>query len=777
MSDERAIEVTQLSQPPPGQSTQVSLGYFEPHQLVELSKHGRLYLLADGAGGAASGPVAGQYAVKKILHAFFTAGTPDVKTRLLQTIRQANSDIFERNNQHPERRPMAATLVAALIHNSKLVVANVGDSRVYVVWDQDIEQLCPEPAPQSKATGTPKESDAPDESDKLDAPDESEKKQNGDTPQPLHPPPSLGLKKEINVDTYSRRLFPGDIVILCSGGLTGYLTEKEIVRAINRHSPHQAIQRLIALAGERGNRDHAAISIIRVLSSPVSARPPAQRALPAEPKWSDWDVPPQPQTKPLAPSSPPSGQADAPAKPRFTPPLPLNNRPTRYRTGCIVAAVVGIVLCAALLLAGRYLLTAQAVANVPVLGNVQAALSQSSQLPVAGSPATPAQPDTALEESTKVPTFTPTPQPTQPPAEATLVSQNNSPIATPETTFNSPVSTPTSGSQGDSLATATPPPATPTPSPTPLPTIEVPPDCTNKARFRRDVTIPDGTQLAPAESFEKVWLVQNAGTCPWGPGYTVRLIGGDTMGANNQTPLVEVTPPDTNGEISVSMIAPAAPGSYRGDWQLFDLNGEPFGPEMYLEIEVVAPDPTQVEAANLETLYNFIEQADQAAWSTGQTSYTLIESEISEELELPAPEGLVARGQATLRGNVKSSHNVLLTYPHREAGFIEGTYTVDTPLQPTDALAFTVGFIRLLILSDDGVTFEVLFTPDEGEEQVVLSRTVQYADSPVTEIQPLTGIAPGATGTFTLRVQGGESLNQDWAVWIDARLVRLPGEQ
>jgi len=772
MSDERAIEVTQLSQPPPGQLTQVSLGYFEPHQLVDLAKHGRLYLLADGAGGAASGPVAGQYAVKKILHTFFTAGTPDVKKRLLQTIRQANSIIFERNNQHPERRPMAATLVAALIHNSKLVVANVGDSRVYVVWDQDIEQLCPEPAPEAKATGTPKESDAP---------DESEKKQNGDTPQP---PPSLGLTKELNVDTYSRRLFPGDIVILCSGGLTGYLTEKEIVRAINRHSPHQAIQRLIALAGERGNREHAAISIVRVLSSPVSARPPAQRALPAAPNWSDWDGPPQPpgqsQTKPLAPSATQPAFADAPAKPRFTPPLPLNNRPNRYRTGCIVAAVVVIFLCAALLLAGRYLLTSQAVAAVPVLGDVQAALSQSAQslgLPVAGSPTTPAEPDTALAESTKVPTFTPTPQPTQPQAEATLVSQNNSPVATPETTFNSPVSTPTSGSRSDTLATATPLPATPTPSPTPLPTIEVPPDCTNKARFRRDITIPDGTQLAPAESFEKVWLVQNAGTCPWGPGYTVRLIGGDKMGANSQTPVVEVTAPDTNGEISVSMIAPAAPGNYRGDWQLFDLNGEPFGPEMYLEIEVVAPDPTQVEAANVDTLYNFIEQAGQATWSTGQTSYTLLETEISEEIELPAPEGFVARGPATLRGNVKSSNNVLLTYPHRQAGFIEGTYTVDTPLQPTDALAFTVGFIRLLILSDDGVTFEVLFAPNGGEEQVVLSRTVQYADSPVTEIQPLTGIEPGATGTFTLRVQGGESLNQDWAVWIDARLVRLPGEQ
>ena len=75
------------------------------------------------------------------------------------------------------------------------------------------------------------------------------------------------------------------------------------------------------------------------------------------------------------------------------------------------------------------------------------------------------------------------------------------------------------------------------------------------------MTVPDGEQFAPAEAFEKVWLLQNAGTCPWGPGYTVRFIGGDTMGAtNSEAPILDVTAPDSNGEIRVSMIAPAAAG-------------------------------------------------------------------------------------------------------------------------------------------------------------------------------------------------------------------------
>ena len=76
-------------------------------------------------------------------------------------------------------------------------------------------------------------------------------------------------------------------------------------------------------------------------------------------------------------------------------------------------------------------------------------------------------------------------------------------------------------------------------------------------------------------------------------------------------------------------------------------------------------------------------------------------------------------------------------------------------------------------MSDDGVIFEVVFTPDDGSEGVqILSTNVQYQDSPVSDIVPLTGIESGQTGTFTVRVLGGDSLSRDYAVWIDLRLVR-----
>jgi protein phosphatase len=758
MSDERAVEATQLSQPPQTAAPQVAITYYEPHQLAELAHQGRLYVLADGGSGPAAGYTASQYAARKVLHAYYTGQASDPKTRLLNAIQQANADLVERNTQHPERRNMATTLTAALIHNEKLIVANVGDSRVYVAWDQDIEQLHQETAkPNAESPAAPLTGA-------------------GAITQPLAPikpetpkslPRLLGLEKGVNINAFSRRLFPGDVVILCSGGLTGYVADKEIAKAIARHPLDQAARRLFALAGERGNQDHIAISITRILSSPVAARPPAPIPLPSAPYWSEWEAVPKPPSKtatqPTAKPAPakviPTPQAKFPSRESLYQPLaPESSLPWK---GSILIAAALVLLCVMLFGVGAYFVPFDTPASAPYLG---AWLADSTETVEINLPATPESEQAAVSQvTTDEPAIEPAAPPTAP--QATLVAENNSPVATPESAFVSPVGAPTHAppNTSDVLPTST-------PSPTLLPTIRVPAGCVSKGRFKQDVTVPDGEQFAPAEPFDKVWLVQNAGDCPWGPGYTVRPIGGDTLGAGSQIPLLEIVPPDTNGEIRLAMIAPAAPGQYHGAWQLFDLNGEPFGPELYVEIEVTASAAAAVDPANANDLYDFIASAATAGWSAGGATHTPLETEINEAL--PTAPGLVAIGPALLRGNTQSAGNVLLTYPDRATGFIEGVYTVDTPLQPTDALVVTLGFIKLPILPDDGVTFEVIYASAGGSEQVILSQVVQYQDSPISVAQPLTGVEPGQGGVFTLRVQGGNSLNQDWAVWIDARLIR-----
>jgi hypothetical protein len=145
---------------------------------------------------------------------------------------------------------------------------------------------------------------------------------------------------------------------------------------------------------------------------------------------------------------------------------------------------------------------------------------------------------------------------------------------------------------------------------------------------------------------------------------------------------------------------------------------------------------------------------------------------IDRSLVIPAPQGSVVIGPTELRGNAPSPDNVLMTHPHEELGLIEGVYTLDSPLQPTDAIVGSLGLPKAAAVNDDGVTFELVFKPNGGVDQLLFSKLVKYEESPVAIKQALTNIPPGQTGTFTLRVKGGNSLSYDWATWIELRLVR-----
>jgi hypothetical protein len=396
---------------------------------------------------------------------------------------------------------------------------------------------------------------------------------------------------------------------------------------------------------------------------------------------------------------------------------------------------------------------------------------QRSLIPLAGSIGLLSREPLSSTDTSPLATLTLTPSPTATPSPATdapgQAENSTSSLPTPAVTEISPLPTPAATTSSGTVVASSP---TATAVPSPLATIELPAGCENRGRFVKDETIPDGTQLAPGELFEKVWRLQNADSCPWGPGYTIRNIDGETMGAANIVPLTITVPPEAEGEIPLVLTAPVEPGTHRSVWQLFDLNGNAFGPELYLEIEVPAVAAGEANSENL--LFDFIAQADTATWQSATTEYAVLSTPLSETLSLPSPEGLVAVGQAQLRGNKVSENEALLTYPHQEDGYIEGIYQLETPLQPTDTMLAEIGFTKLSILSDDGVTFEVTFTPDDGVETVILSRTVQYRESPVIEALPLSMIEANQAGRVTLRVTGGDSLSQDWALWIKAQIIR-----
>lgn len=133
------------------------------------------------------------------------------------------------------------------------------------------------------------------------------------------------------------------------------------------------------------------------------------------------------------------------------------------------------------------------------------------------------------------------------------------------------------------LPSATPPPR---PSPTPEePTPTLPPPCFSSLRYVSDLTYPDGTVVAPGERLAKQWQVENDGTCDWGPGYRLKLVGGFPLGVFGEVALYPARA-GSQAVLEILFTAPLEPGPYRTVWQAFDPDGNPFGDVVYMDIVV-----------------------------------------------------------------------------------------------------------------------------------------------------------------------------------------------
>jgi len=137
----------------------------------------------------------------------------------------------------------------------------------------------------------------------------------------------------------------------------------------------------------------------------------------------------------------------------------------------------------------------------------------------------------------------------------------------------------------------------------------------NWAQFVADVSVPDGTYIAPSATFTKTWRLRNIGSCTWTTAYRLVFSSGTAM--TPQTTAVNFptnVPPGQTVDLSVQLTAPTAPGQYIGYWKLQDASGNSFGlggnsgQSFWVEINVSS---TSNVAA-----YDFAANACQASWST-----------------------------------------------------------------------------------------------------------------------------------------------------------------
>ncbi len=247
------------------------LSRWEPKTLAEQEKHGWLYVVADGVGGAEAGEIASQYATEQMKSYYLTHDGQPWGERLRQAMLAANTMLRQLVAHEHDGRRMATTMVAAVITPQRAYIANVGDSRAYhwraggmvqITKDQSLVARLVEEGAISAAEA------------------ENHPYQNVI----LY---SIGSDKNPRIDLYELALMDGDVLLLCSDGLTKHVSDTEIGAFISRHKLADVPRLLVDLANERGGRDNISVIAVRYGQRPewqetVVIRPSAAAAIPAQ---------------------------------------------------------------------------------------------------------------------------------------------------------------------------------------------------------------------------------------------------------------------------------------------------------------------------------------------------------------------------------------------------------------------------------------------------------------------------------------------------------------
>jgi serine/threonine protein phosphatase PrpC len=110
-----------------------NMAYVIPKDPQVMARKGALFIVADGMGGHAAGEVASEIAVDTVSYSYYQDDSEDVATSLLHAIKRANSLIHQRAAENMLRSGMGTTCVAAVLRGNVAHIANVGDSRAYLM--------------------------------------------------------------------------------------------------------------------------------------------------------------------------------------------------------------------------------------------------------------------------------------------------------------------------------------------------------------------------------------------------------------------------------------------------------------------------------------------------------------------------------------------------------------------------------------------------------------------------------------------------------------------
>jgi serine/threonine protein phosphatase PrpC len=216
-----------------------------------LRTKGVLFVVSDGMANHSHGEVASKLTIENVKEYYYQKCQDDIPTTLQEAIKQANSAICQANTAKMVQRAkdfdIGATCAAAVLHDRMLYVANVGDSRVYVLHQDQLRQITRDHSQVAQFV---------------------ERGEITPAQARIHEKRHLiyrwlGLP-DVEIDLFAEEVCEGDTVILCTDGLCGVVEDEALRAIVEQYDPAEGVQHLIAQANAEGGPDNVTAIVIRI---------------------------------------------------------------------------------------------------------------------------------------------------------------------------------------------------------------------------------------------------------------------------------------------------------------------------------------------------------------------------------------------------------------------------------------------------------------------------------------------------------------------------------
>lgn len=213
MMKTKSVEFVFLSEKGGRENNEDAYGNFED----------KFFVVADGLGGLPAGEVAARLAIRTAISSF--KKDQDIKI----SFEQANKKVFRQSRRRSELAGMGTTLVGVVVHSNEVAVANVGDSRVYIFRKGELNQLTRDHRDFMRALKR-----------------------------------AIGIWSEVEVDIFEGKLKSGDLILLCTDGLTDFVGDGVIGKILaSKANLKEKAQGLVESSLQFGSTDNITVGLIK----------------------------------------------------------------------------------------------------------------------------------------------------------------------------------------------------------------------------------------------------------------------------------------------------------------------------------------------------------------------------------------------------------------------------------------------------------------------------------------------------------------------------------